>query len=224
MKKDISFKKYSLARCLIETHKMINFEKKSKMKNLTLSLLFITFASVSFSQEKLVWHEDLNEAVAISQKENKPLMLFFTGSDWCGWCIRLQKEVFFKPEFTKWANENVVLVELDYPRKKAQSKELKAQNSQLQQQFQVRGYPTIWFVKADKNSSGQVNLSQLGKTGYVKGGPAAWIETANQLLFPQTKKEKSPEVEKNPTPKPEGVKKPVLKKDTPKVKKDKNRR
>lgn len=182
MKKDISFKKYSLARCLIETHKMINFEKKSKMKNLTLILLFITFASVSFSQEKLVWHEDLNEAVAISQKENKPLMLFFTGSDWCGWCIRLQKEVFFKPEFTKWASENVVLVELDYPRKKAQSKELKAQNSQLQQQFQVRGYPTVWFVKAEKNSSGQMNLSQLGKTGYVKGGPSVWISGAAQIL------------------------------------------
>ena len=203
---------------------MINFEKKSKMKNLTLSLILIAFTSVSFSQQKLVWHEDLNEAVAISQKENKPIMLFFTGSDWCGWCIRLQKEVFFKPEFTKWASENVVLVELDYPRKKAQSKELKAQNSQLQQQFQVRGYPTIWFVKADKNSSGQVNLSQLGKTGYVKGGPSVWISGANQLLFPQTKKEKSPEVKKKPTLKPEGVKKPVSKKDTPKVKKDKNRR
>jgi len=55
---------------------MINFEKKSKMKNLTLSLILIAFTSISFSQEKLVWHEDLNEAVAISQKENKPLMLF----------------------------------------------------------------------------------------------------------------------------------------------------
>ena len=152
------------------------------MKNLTLSLLFISFLSLSFSQEKLIWHEDLKEAVTISQKENKPLMLFFTGSDWCGWCIRLQKEVFFKPEFTKWAAENVVLVELDFPRKKAQSQELRAQNAQLQQQFQVRGYPTIWFVKADKNSSGQVNLSQLGRTGYVKGGPAAWIATANQQL------------------------------------------
>ena len=152
------------------------------MKNLTLSLFFISFLSLSFSQEKLVWHEDLKEAITISQKENKPLMLFFTGSDWCGWCIRLQKEVFFKPEFTKWAAENVVLVELDFPRKKAQSKELRAQNAQLQQQCQVRGYPTIWFVKADKNSSGQVNLSQLGRTGYVKGGPAAWIATANQQL------------------------------------------
>ena len=161
---------------------MINFGKTFKMKNTTLSLLFLFLVSISFSQEKVVWHEDLTEAIQISQKENKPLMLFFTGSDWCGWCVRLQKEVFFKPEFTKWAEKNVVLVELDFPRRKAQKDAIKSQNAQLQQQFQVRGYPTIWFVKAATNSAGQVNLSQLGKTGYVKGGAAAWISGANQIL------------------------------------------
>jgi protein disulfide-isomerase len=76
----------------------------------------------------------------------------------------------------------VVLVELDFPRKKAQPAHIKTQNAQLQRQFNVRGYPTIWFVKADSDSSGQLNLSQLGKTGYVKGGPAAWISSANQQL------------------------------------------
>ena len=152
------------------------------MKNILVLFILFFFSSILTAQKDLVWHEDMNKAIKISEKTGKPLMLFFTGSDWCGWCIRLQKEVFFKPEFTKWAAENVVLVELDFPRKKAQSKELRAQNAQLQQQFQVRGYPTIWFVKADKNSSGQVNLSQLGRTGYVKGGPAAWIAIANQQL------------------------------------------
>ena len=152
------------------------------MKNLTLSLLFLSFISTSISQEKVVWHQDLKEAFEVSQKENKPLMLFFTGSDWCGWCVRLQKEVFFQPEFIKWAEQNVVLVELDFPRRKAQSNAIKSQNAQLQQQFQVRGYPTIWFVTSATNSSGQVNLSQLGKTGYVKGGPAAWISSANGIL------------------------------------------
>ena len=152
------------------------------MKNVTLSLFFLLYLNQSFSQEKLVWHEDLNKAIEVSQKENKPLMLFFTGSDWCGWCIRLQKEVFYKPEFTQWAQKNVVLVELDFPRRKAQSDAIKSQNAQLQQQFQVRGYPTVWFVKAATNSAGQVNLSQLGKTGYVKGGAAAWVSGANQIL------------------------------------------
>jgi thioredoxin-related protein len=73
------------------------------------------------SDEGLVWHTDMNQAIAISQKENKPMMLFFTGSDWCGWCIRLQKEVFLTETFTKWAKENVVLVELDFPRSKPQT-------------------------------------------------------------------------------------------------------
>ena len=75
-----------------------------------LTLFFILFLSVSFSQSKLVWHDDLKQAVKISQKEKKPIMMFFTGSDWCGWCIRLQKEVFFKEDFKKWASENVVLL------------------------------------------------------------------------------------------------------------------
>ena len=170
------------ARSLLRVYKMINFEKTLNMKNVTLSLLFLAFLSLSFAQEKLVWHHDLKKAVEISKKQDKPLMLFFTGSDWCGWCIRLQKEVFFKPAFKKWASDNVVLVELDYPRKKAQPQHIKTQNAQLQRQFNVRGYPTIWFVKAESDSAGQINLSQLGKTGYVKGGPAAWISVADQQL------------------------------------------
>ena len=58
-------------------------------------------------------------------------MLFFTGSDWCGWCIRLQKEVFFKPEFKKWANKNVVLVELDFPKRTKLDEKTLRQNRKL---------------------------------------------------------------------------------------------
>ena len=150
-------------------------------KFISIILLFLTLNA--FSQEsELKWHTDLNKAIELSIEDNKPLFMFFTGSDWCGWCIRLQKEVFFKPEFTKWAQKNVVLVELDFPRRKAQTDAIKSQNALLQQQFQVRGYPTVWFVKATPNSAGQVNLSQLGKTGYVKGGAVAWVSGANQIL------------------------------------------
>lgn len=151
------------------------------MKNITLSLILIAFTSVSFSQEKLVWHEDLNEAVAISQKENKPLMLFFTGSDWCGWCIRLQKEVFFKPDFVKWAKENLILVELDFPRRKKLDESLKQQNDNLRQMFAVRGYPTGWFVVPEIEDK-KVNFKRLGSQGYVAGGPTNWINGANKIL------------------------------------------
>jgi thioredoxin-related protein len=152
------------------------------MKKIVL-LTFLMLSSVSLqAQEELTWHTDLTKATDISIKENKPLFLFFTGSDWCGWCIRLQNEVFKTPEFISWAKENVVLVELDFPRRKEQSESIKLQNAQLQQQLQVRGYPTVWFVSASKTADAKVNLNALGSTGYVAGGPKVWIDGANQIL------------------------------------------
>ena len=148
-----------------------------------LVIVFLTLTSMSIqAQEELTWHTDMSKAADISIKENKPMFLFFTGSDWCGWCIRLQKEVFKTPEFIKWAKENVVLVELDFPRKNNQSEEVKMQNAQLQQQLQVRGYPTVWFVSATKTAEAKVNLNALGSTGYVAGGPKVWIDGANQII------------------------------------------
>ena len=134
------------------------------------------------AQEELTWHTDMSKATDISIKENKPMFLFFTGSDWCGWCIRLQKEVFKTPEFIKWAKDNVVLVELDFPRKNNQTEEIKLQNAQLQQQLQVRGYPTVWFVSAAKTAEAKINLNALGSSGYVAGGPKVWIDGANQII------------------------------------------
>jgi thioredoxin-related protein len=148
-----------------------------------LVIAFLTLTTMSLqAQEGLTWHTDMTKATDISIKENKPLFLFFTGSDWCGWCIRLQKEVFKTPEFVKWAKENVVLVELDFPRKNEQTEAVKMQNAQLQQQLQVRGYPTVWFVSATKTDDAKVNLNALGSSGYVAGGPQVWIDGANQII------------------------------------------
>jgi protein disulfide-isomerase len=109
------------------------------------------------------------------------LFLFFTGSDWCGWCIRLQNEVFKTPEFITWAKEKVVLVELDFPRRTPQSDAIKLQNSQMQQMFQVQGYPKIWIVKPTV-TDGKTNFEKLGESGYVAGGPAAFLKGTNQML------------------------------------------
>ena len=108
-------------------------------------------------------------------------MLFFTGSDWCGWCIRLQKEVLKTPEFAKWAKENVVLVELDYPRKAPQTPDLRKQNGELQMSFGIQGYPTVVFAKVTEKK-GKANFEEIGRTGYVAGGPSAWLAGANGFL------------------------------------------
>lgn len=147
--------------------------------------IFITifFFAISFAVEaqELVWETNVNKALEISNKTKKPLLLFFTGSDWCGWCIRLQKEVLKTPEFAKWAKENVVLVELDYPRRTPQSAEIKKQNNELQQAFGIQGFPTVFFAKAI-TTDGKTNFQGLGNTGYVAGGPTAWLAVADGIL------------------------------------------
>ena len=152
------------------------------MKKL-IFLLIVTFSLNSFSQHNSVdWNTDMNKSIELSEKTGKPILLFFTGSDWCGWCKKLVREIFAKPEFSKWAKENVILVEIDFPRKTKLSAELQKQNRSLQQMFGVRGYPTVWFVQPEKSNDGQVNLTKIGSTGYVAGGPSKWIAAANQIL------------------------------------------
>jgi len=153
------------------------------MKKIFLITMFLLCATTIHAQE-LKWHTDVKEAIAVSNKEKKPLLLFFTGSDWCGWCIRLQNEVLKTPEFSKWAQDNVVLVELDYPRRTAQTPELKNQNAELQQAFGIQGFPTIYFTSAE-NKEGKVNFMGLGQTGYVAGGPSAWLTVAEQIVHPK---------------------------------------
>lgn len=145
-------------------------------------LFTILFLVITVQAQELTWHTDMTKATEIAINEKKPLLLFFTGSDWCGWCIRLQKEVLKTPEFTKWATENVILVELDFPRNTPQDENLKAQNQQLMQMFQVRGFPTLYFVTPSKTTDNKVNLNNFGSQGYMAGGPTAWLEGANQLM------------------------------------------
>jgi len=145
-------------------------------------IVFLVIGSFAVQAQELKWETDINKAIAVSNKTKKPMLLFFTGSDWCGWCIRLQKEVLHTPEFKTWATKNVVLVELDYPRSKTQSAEIKAQNNGLQQAFGIQGFPTIYFATAKLNEKKESNFTALGSTGYVAGGPAAWLAVADGFL------------------------------------------
>jgi len=154
------------------------------MKNLLAILLIASSLNGYAQQKEIEWHTNVEKAIELSIETEKPLLFFFTGSDWCGWCKRLQKEVFFKAEFKKWARKSVILVELDFPKRKPISEELRKQNRTLVNMFGVRGYPTIWFVIPEE-TEGKVNFNKLGSQGYVAGGPKAWISGANKILLNQ---------------------------------------
>ncbi len=150
------------------------------MKKITLVFAFLISGFITQAQE-LNWYTDISKATEVSLKENKPLLLFFTGSDWCGWCIKLQKDVLKTTEFANWATKNVVLVELDFPRRTPQDETLKMQNQQLAQTFGIQGYPTVWFVNPIKGEDNKVNLTGLGSLGYDKSA-TNWITNANTFL------------------------------------------
>ena len=150
------------------------------MRSLILFFTFVTFGLTLQAQEN-AWQTDLTEAITLSEKSKKPILMFFTGSDWCGWCIKLQKEVFNTASFKEWAKQNVILLELDYPRRTSITSELQKQNAELQRFFKVSGYPTIWITNATRLGN-QISFEQLGSTGYVSGGPDIWLQGANKII------------------------------------------
>ena len=120
------------------------------------------------------WTHDYEAAKAQAAEEKKDMLLDFTGSDWCGWCIKLVNEVFSKDAFKAYADENLVLVELDFPRDKSKvSDETRAQNNKLKDEFGIRGYPTIYLTDAQGRP--------YARTGYQRGGPEAYIKHLEEL-------------------------------------------
>ncbi|MFT3912101.1 MAG: thioredoxin family protein [Ferruginibacter sp.] len=139
---------------------------------LTIVLVFVcsisSFGQVGkHDQSSLKWYTNIMEAQKISNEANKPIFAFFTGSDWCGWCHKLQNDVFSKQKFIDWAKKNVILLELDYPRRTKLAPELQQQNAELQQVFRIAGFPTIWlFFLTDDAATKKKNIQALGSFGY----------------------------------------------------------
>ncbi|HLU47165.1 MAG TPA: thioredoxin family protein [Planctomycetota bacterium] len=136
----------------------------------------------SASAAELKWVENWDEAIALAKKEKKDLLVDFTGSDWCGWCIRLKNEVFTQESFEAEAPKHYVLVELDFPRTRPQTKELREQNEGLAKRFGVQGFPTLFVL----DSAGR----PYGQLGYQPGGPTAFLETLSKLRKEREERDK----------------------------------
>jgi protein disulfide-isomerase len=124
--------------------------------------------------EESGWLTDYKQAQEQAKANNKFLLLDFTGSDWCGWCKKFDREVLLKPEFKDFARDNLVVVELDFPRAKQQTPELRKQNRELAQQYEIVGFPTIVVLSADGQKLWRYD-------GYFPDGPAAFIAQLQKL-------------------------------------------
>ena len=120
------------------------------------------------------WLTSWDQAVTASKKSGKPILMEFTGSDWCPYCTKFQKEVLSTSQFQEWAARNVVLLELDFPRSSPQSEALKKQNAGLKEKYHQEIYPTVVVVDATGK--------EIGRTNRGKDGPAAYIETLEKLI------------------------------------------
>ena len=134
------------------------------------------------------WMTDLAKAQAKAKAEKKMMMLDFTGSDWCGWCIKLHKEVFSTPEFAKYAEKNLVLVEVDFPKSKKQDEKLKQANNELKTKYKISGFPTIIVLDGDGQKLGQLDYGSgvtpeelKGDVKKLKAKPALFTAQLDKL-------------------------------------------
>jgi|SRR6185503_1269851 thioredoxin-related protein len=146
------------------------------MKRLFITSLVIAgfLATQLPARAELSWSTDAKAALEQAKKEKKMVLMDFTGSDWCGWCIKLKKDVFDTKEFGEYADKNLVLVEVDFPRGKKQSAELKKANDALLKKHRADGgFPTIVVLNSDGKEVWR-------KEGYMAGGPKAWIAALDE--------------------------------------------
>lgn len=154
------------------------------MKQRLISLLILITLFLFGCNNKAVsksngeWLTNMPEAQKIAAKKDLPIMINFTGSDWCSWCHKLRDEVFSQAEFKDYAKESLVLVELDFPKNIEQSDAVKKHNDKYMKMFDIKGFPTILVVDAD--------LNILTLMGYQPGGPEQFIkDMESSIVFPE---------------------------------------
>lgn len=137
-------------------------------------IILFLLSFYGFSQD---WQFTYQEALAISKAEDKPLLVVFSGTDWCAPCIKLDKQIFKSEEFIAYADKNYVLYRADFPRKKANQlpNDIASQNTILADRYNSKGYfPLVVILNKEQNV--------LGKTSYKKTSPTKYISLINTFL------------------------------------------
>ena len=138
-----------------------------------IAILMLAWATLA-TRGQVEWLTDAQAARDKARQENKFVLLDFTGSDWCGWCMKLKAEVFDKPEFAEFASANLVLVEVDFPHHKVLEQSQKDANERLARTYQITGFPSIIVLGPDGK--------WVGRSGYTPGGPQAFDAGIERII------------------------------------------
>ncbi len=151
--------------------------KDRKNVDLILVAFFFCFASLaSCSHAEEVWTEDASAGIEKAVKEDKDLLLLFTGSDWCPSCQKFEKEVLSNDDFQFEVTKHFVLVRLDFPKSTPQEPEVATQNEEWATKFGVDSFPTVILVDQQ--------LKPFAIAGYEEGGHQNYLgmlEESRQL-------------------------------------------
>lgn len=139
-----------------------------------VGMTFVSHAAEPTAPHSIHWLSNYEEAVNLSKSTSKPLVLFFTGSDWCGWCKKLEQESLDSSEFVQAAADKFIFVKLDFPVNTTLPLQLAAQNKQLQKKYSVRTFPTLIILDAHQ--------TQIGVTGYRPGGGRAYADHLSKII------------------------------------------
>ena len=151
-----------------------------KLKKTMKKLLFILFTLFSIScqinrnnneKSEKIWLTDVSQAIEESKVNGKPIFAFFTGKKWCSWCKKLDRQVLSKEGFINYAKENLVLLELDFPRGR---RNLPQKQIELARKFNIKGYPTVILMDSSTN--------KIAKTGYEAMSPEQYVDHVKVLL------------------------------------------
>jgi len=132
-----------------------------------LTALFIYGLMIS-NAEAVQWTTNYDEALQSAKSQNKPIVMLFTGSDWCTYCKKLEREALDTPEFSQAAGSDFVFLKLDYPMRTKLDEKTTKQNQELKTRFDIRGYPTVLIIDANQN--------KIASTGYKPGGGKRYAE------------------------------------------------
>jgi protein disulfide-isomerase len=141
---------------------------------LTLFALSSTSVFAEGNSGSVTWTTNYQDAVAQSKQNSQPIVLFFTGSDWCGWCKKLDAEALDTPDFAQATNGKFIFVKVDFPMKSKLDPQTAQQNNMLKQKYEIKGYPTLVIIDG--------NEKILATTGYEAGGGKKYANHLESII------------------------------------------